>query len=216
MSFSDYVYDKENNPLWLAAKKYCKPNHFMCFEEARWTSESETSAIPKGIAAFSIEGTIQNWNKVNGKYIFDLVSENIQNRLFILKSVSEDIQQYTEKNLVEDIEKLRELFDYTPNEKLMESYRKTNNVKALYEEEYKYELTVERSMMRSHSPQDKILSLTKWLANGAKKPGDVLGGNAPRRWSAYLMKLGYDAIVLEGTALFLTTSAFEVIDEIHN
>ena len=222
-SFINYVEDKRRNATYHLAKKHAQSGKFMSFTEATWQSKNST-AVPNGITAFPILSTMNHWiDRPNGKH-FDLVRES-RAKLYILE-VCENGSDYSEESYLEDLQSLVNSYPLPANFKLIKNYKSAMVGKnaedqsylkeAINKEENKFKYMVEDATKLVTKPDEKLWQVTKWLAAGAKDPDENFSGNASQRWTNILRGLGYSAFVMEDIALFLSTHAFEVIDEYEN
>ena len=217
--FIDYVQDR----MYDLAKSFAKPDYFMSFTEATWQTTSPRH--PNGIPVFPILDTMHLWIETEYGHKFQRVSEQKQNKLYILRSVT-DGNHYTEDDFQTDYRRLQEQSDLKPNVKLINNYERLMEGKdihtqkeierAIDKEENKFAYMFENATRGIRKPNEKLLRLTQWLAAGGKNPNENFNGNASQRWTNILRRLGYSALEIHEMVIFFSTNDLEVIDEIHN
>lgn len=204
---------------------YCLPDHFMSFTEMKWVDNDTTN--PNGILLFPIVETMKFWK--DGKFT---LYGGAQDTIHVVKTINCSLE-YTEDQLKQDIEKLRELYKkrFEPNVKLVSEYQSRIDAISAGEEttgnitEYqnlidrevdKIDWIIYEATQSSTKPSKKLWELTKWIAANGKDPAVQFSGNAPQRWTSVFKSLGYTGFAFENVAIFFGLQDLERVDEIRS
>ncbi len=174
-----------------------------------YPKSSDSHDSPVGIYAYRLadiwEDTIERWNTGEYQRGLEFLPYHGGNHVFVLRSNIDPNfpKDYTEENLQDDIEKLKKFYRIsdTTIEQLKETARTNQNF--------------------HDCPAGYLWGMTKALVGGVKE-FDAYTNVDCKKWNYVLRKLGYVGFndpgygLIHGAeasqALFLTTTAFEIID----